>query len=100
MARPTVDPELRFWTFVDQGAACHEWQGKLDGGRGRFWDGQRVVMAYQFAWEIAFGPIPKGLCVCHQCDNPKCVRPDHLFLGTRADNRADCVSKGRQARGE
>lgn len=56
--------------------------------------------AHRVAWEQEYGPIPKGMFVLHRCDNKLCIRPQHLFLGTQADNVADKVSKNRQARGE
>ena len=82
-------------------SGCWEWQGAKSPlghgyiGRGR--RGEGVVGAHRVAWEHANGPIPPGMCVCHHCDNPPCVRPDHLFLGTRADNNKDMTRKGRHA---
>jgi hypothetical protein len=57
-------------------------------------------MAHRYAWELTYGPIPEGLSVLHRCDVPRCVRPDHLFLGTQADNLADMTAKGRRSAGE
>lgn len=60
----------------------------------------KMRTTHRLSWEIHFGPIPKGLCVCHRCDRPRCVNPKHLFLATSEANTADKVSKNRQARGE
>jgi hypothetical protein len=93
--RPTH--EERFWSYVDKGAkdGCWEWRGNLDAkGYGRFGVDYRIVAAHRFSYKISKGE-PGKLYVCHKCDNPCCVRPDHLFLGTYDDNMRDMREKGR-----
>jgi hypothetical protein len=86
----------RFWPKVKKGENCWEWQGCLSSGYGCLSLGKgRSERAHRLSWELHFGPIPDGLFVCHHCDNPPCVRPDHLFLGTVVHNSNDMIRKGR-----
>lgn len=82
-----------FWSRVDRTGDCWVWKLKpaTKFGYCRF----SKMLAHRKAWEITHGPIPKGMQVCHHCDNPKCVRPEHLFLGTQEDNVHDMMGKGR-----
>lgn len=96
--------EQRFWSKVRMapGDGCFAWLGGQDGrrGYGKFWFSptQRSMFAHRAAWVLMNGAIPDGLHVLHRCDNPICVRPDHLFLGTPTDNLHDAITKGRHSR--
>lgn len=86
----------RFWSKADTSRECWTWTGCCTAhGYGQFHFEGKTTKAHRVAWIITHGPIPDGLCVLHRCDNPPCVRPDHLFLGTLSDNMQDCVAKGR-----
>lgn len=93
----------RFWAKIDKRGPdeCWEWLGsRKDKGYGQVQrtdeSGRKVLSSHRLAWEIANGPIPTGLFVCHHCDNPPCCNPAHLWLGTCRDNIHDMHAKGRQ----
>lgn len=87
-----------FWHYVNKTDECWLWTGWCNsGGHGQFFDGYKKVVASRHSWELENGPIPEGLFICHHCDNPPCVRPEHLFLGTPKDNTHDAIAKGRLA---
>ena len=100
--RPETPIRYRFLEKIafDALTGCWIWTGaRHSQGYGliKRKDGKQL-RAHRAAYEWVFGPIPPGLQVCHRCDNPRCVRPGHLFLGTPRDNAADMVAKGRAAR--
>lgn len=93
----------RFWSKVQRGNGCWRWNGSKDqDGYGLFKLRGRMVRAHRLAVFLATGAWPGPALVCHRCDTPGCVRPDHLFRGSAAANAADMVAKGRSAhlRGE
>lgn len=99
--RPAIE---RFWERVQKTIGCWVWTGaKYSSGYGRFFlvrgRNHVTVCAHRYSWFITYGDDPGELHVCHECDNPPCVRPDHLFLGTDQDNSDDMVNKSRQAKG-
>lgn len=89
----------QFWAKVEKTETCWLWTGDKDSkGYGRVRRralAARTVSAHRYSWLISSGEIPVGMCVLHRCDNPRCVRPSHLFLGTHQDNVTDMWKKGR-----
>ncbi|MDP3983490.1 MAG: HNH endonuclease [Acidimicrobiia bacterium] len=95
--------EQRFWQHAEKTPGCWPWQSYLvANGYGGFWlsETKTYARAHRLAYALAYDEWPGELQVCHKCDNPPCVRPDHLFLGTHDDNHRDKVRKSRHYRGE
>ena len=89
----------RFWNkIIKYASGCWHWNGCIVRGYGQIrWQG-KLIYVHRLSWIIHNGSIPVGMMVCHKCDTPICVNPDHLFLGTAKDNGADKANKHRAAR--
>lgn len=94
-------PVERFWAKVEKSDGCWDWKSSIKPtGYGTTRVDGKTKSTHRIAYELAIGPIPDGLCVLHRCDNRRCCRPDHLFLGTKGDNNRDASAKGRTALGD
>lgn len=88
----------RFMSHVNKTEGCWMWVAYKDRkGYGKFGH-KKGTLAHRFSYILHNGKIPKGMQVCHSCDNPSCVNPNHLWVGTNRDNQMDCISKGRARR--
>lgn len=94
---------LRFWSRVDKRGPiivpelgeCWTWGTRSPKIYGEYQVGQRIWLAHRLSWLLQCSALEDRQIVCHRCDNPRCVRPSHLFVGTQKDNMADCIAKGR-----
>ena len=104
IGRPRGDSVKAFWSHVDKTShpgGCWVWTGSCNrGGYGQMKFNRKQRVVHRVSFELAYGFLPADMFVCHHCDNKRCIRPDHLFLGTPRDNVMDSVAKGRRCVGE
>ena len=96
-----IELDIRFWQKVDKQKECWVWVGSLNNkGYGRINIGGIIKLAHRVSYEIAYGKIPSMMSILHKCDNPPCVNPNHLQVGTHKENIEDMIEKGRGCVGE
>ena len=96
-----VDINKRFWDKVEKTDTCWNWTASsADGRYGQFKYNGTMVLAHRLSWKLHNGPIPEGKHVLHKCNNPRCVNPKHLYIGTHTDNMRDKFKDGTSFRGK
>lgn len=94
--QPECSLKCRLLNRIEKKDKCWEWKGTINTmGYGEMCVQGRIQRAHRLSYILFKGEIPKGIFVCHICDNPKCINPDHLWLGTAKQNNEDCLRKGR-----